>query len=87
MNRLPEVAAVPPLWRALGAVMPRRIREGVYEPAYLDLWRAFAADEQGTDRWRTMLMSASLVGYLLASVWRSLSLRCAITSSKRHLAS
>lgn len=57
------------MWRALGCVLPRSIREGVYEPAYLDLWRSVAVGRGRVGGWRSLLTWVRLIGYLLAALW------------------
>ena len=67
MSPVPEAA--PPLWRRLGAILPRSIREGVYEPACWDLWRSLAVNNSAPSPvWRTTAWLA-VAGYLLAAVW------------------
>lgn len=67
MNHQPDNSCDPAVWRLLGCILPRSIREGVYEPAYLDLQRSVAVAGHGR-RWRTRLAGLRVAGYLLASV-------------------
>jgi hypothetical protein len=67
MNHQPDSSRDPAVWRLLGCILPRSIREGVYEPAYLDLQRSVAVAGHGR-RWRTRLAWLRVAGYLLASV-------------------
>ncbi len=72
MKRRPEPTGAPRLWRYLGFVLPQSIREGVYEPAYLDLWRAhvlgLGTEAQPTSGTR-VLSGITVAGYLLAALW------------------
>ena len=60
------------MWRLLGGMLPPSIREGVYEPACLDLWRARVVDERATSLWRRTNFGLVLAGYLLAAAWYGL---------------
>ncbi len=72
MKRRLEDGCEPPLWRAMGAVLPRSIREGVYEPAYLDLWRSVAAGRPRPTNREQALTWLRVAGYLMASVFYSI---------------
>ena len=57
------------MWRLLGNVLPRSIREGIYEPAYLDLWRSVTVGKGRQSRWQAALTRLRLAGYLMTAVW------------------
>ena len=70
MKRRPEPTGAPRLWRLLGFVLPQSIREGVYEPAYLDRWRAHVLGTEAQPARGTRALSGiTVAGYLLAALW------------------
>ncbi len=68
MKRRPEPTGAPRLWRLLGFVLPQSIREGVYEPAYLDLWRAHVLGTKAQPTRARALSGITVAGYLLAAL-------------------
>ena len=70
MRPAPDGTPVPRSWQALGSILPRSIREGVFEPAYLDLWRSLARDNELAAS-RRLAAWLTLSGYLVAAVWYS----------------
>jgi hypothetical protein len=69
MNRRPEPGSEPRWWSSIGCVLPRSIREGVYEPAYLDLWRAVSLGRKGPRGPLRALTGVRVIGYLMASIF------------------
>jgi len=68
----PSSAEPPQFWRVLGTLLPRSIRELVYEPSCLDLWREHCrrgSPATPLDRGR---LAARFSGRLFASLWYSL---------------
>ena len=57
---------IPRAWGVFGALLPRSIREGVFEPTYLDLWRGFVLSGPNTTR-RKLLVWTCLTSCFLAA--------------------
>lgn len=60
---------LPWLWSLLGGLLPASIRDGVFEPACLDLWRDRVMHESSVSLWRRRSVGILVMGYLLAAAW------------------
>lgn len=60
----------PPTWNRLGRLLPRSIRELVFEPACLELWLRHARDTSAGSRVSRLRLWLTFAAYFVAVGWR-----------------
>ena len=65
-------STLPPAWTRLGRLLPRSIRELVFEPACLELWLRHARDIDPDSRVSRLKLSLTFSAYFFAVGWHGL---------------